>query len=647
MKKIVLKYIAGAITATLLLSGCLTAIGSNLKDNDLSDYSNIKYIEKSFTFSFPEIVPYENNYVIRVAETDLNRMDPGNPVLPVNLSVFELEFGSQIIDVNYIHTSPWIYTLPSNLVFGLPPGIDSGIIPISKPYTTTNDYEESDFYPDDWVSYQTGGGLSNNLHKTLLSFRVYPVRYQEATRQLQFIQQIQVNISYKEPENPLLPNYSSYDLLIIAPPEFIRYLQPLVDHKIDHGVNTRLASLNEVYEKMYWQGRDNAEKIKYYIKSSVENWGVKYVLLVGGIKGQSTEWNLPARYSHVVPPEEQEYPEASFVSDLYFADIYDGSGEFSSWDSNGDNLFAEWSGTFKDDMDVYPDVYLGRLPCRNVAEVKIMVDKIINYEKSPSKDKQWFKNLLLVGGDSYVEEAQINEGELICDEASLKMPGFTPVEVYATQNDINGQTVNNAMNQGSGFAYFCGHGSDVSWNTHFFPANDSNLCSGYTVIDMIFLKNKYKLPVTIVGGCHNGQFDISIMKSITKGLDKKGLKYFLPSSRFWYDGWAPNCWAWWLTRKLGGGAIATIANTGLGTHGEGDADNNSVADYLEVLDGWMELRFLELYGEYNNDILGENHGQTITEYLNRFIGNEAKMDVKMVQQWELFGDPSLKIGGYE
>ena len=647
MKKIVLKYIAGAITATLLLSGCLTAIGSNLKDNDLSDYSNIKYIEKSFTFSFPEIVPYENNYVIRVAETDLNRMDPGNPVLPVNLSVFELEFGSQIIDVNYIHTSPWIYTLPSNLVFGLPPGIDSGIIPISKPYTTTNDYEESDFYPDDWVSYQTGGGLSNNLHKTLLSFRVYPVRYQEATRQLQFIQQIQVNISYKEPENPLLPNYSSYDLLIIAPPEFIRYLQPLVDHKIDHGVNTRLASLNEVYEKMYWQGRDNAEKIKYYIKSSVENWGVKYVLLVGGIKGQSTEWNLPARYSHVVPPEEQEYPEASFVSDLYFADIYDGSGEFSSWDSNGDNLFAEWSGTFKDDMDVYPDVYLGRLPCRNVAEVKIMVDKIINYEKSPSKDKQWFKNLLLVGGDSYVEEAQINEGELICDEASLKMPGFTPVEVYATQNDINGQTVNNAMNQGSGFAYFCGHGSDVSWNTHFFPANDSNLCSGYTVIDMIFLKNKYKLPVTIVGGCHNGQFDISIMKSITKGLDKKGLKYFLPSSRFWYDGWAPNCWAWWLTRKLGGGAIATIANTGLGTHGEGDVDNNSVADYLEVLDGWMELRFLELYGEYNNDILGGNHGQTITEYLNRFIGNEAKMDVKMVQQWELFGDPSLKIGGYE
>jgi hypothetical protein len=54
-----------------------------------------------------------------------------------------------------------------------------------------------------------------------------------------------------------------------------------------------------------------------------------------------------------------------------------------------------------------------------------------------------------------------------------------------------------------------------------------------------------------------------------------------------------------------------------------------------------------LYGEEQKDDLGENHGETLTGYLHRFLGNEEKMDVKMVQQWELFGDPSLKIGGYE
>jgi len=32
--------------------------------------------------------------------------------------------------------------------------------------------------------------------------------------------------------------------------------------------------------------------------------------------------------------------------------------------------------------------------------------------------------------------------------------------------------------------------------------------------------------------------------------------------------------------------------------------------------------------------------------LLKFRGGDAMMDVKMVQQWQLFGDPSLKIGGY-
>ena len=56
---------------------------------------------------------------------------------------------------------------------------------------------------------------------------------------------------------------------------------------------------------------------------------------------------------------------------------------------------------------------------------------------------------------------------------------------------------------------------------------------------------------------------------------------------------------------------------------------------------------MELFGKENKTILGENHGDTLTGYLNKFLGDNAVMDVKMVQQWELFGDPSLKIGGYE
>ena len=77
------------------------------------------------------------------------------------------------------------------------------------------------------------------------------------------------------------------------------------------------------------------------------------------------------------------------------------------------------------------------------------------------------------------------------------------------------------------------------------------------------------------------------------------------------------------------------------------AINFILSCFISVNANKNEIKILELYGENNYDCLGENHGDSLSGYLNRFLGDNAKMDVKMVQQWELFGDPSLKIGGYD
>jgi hypothetical protein len=628
-----------------LLSSCIPAFGLQIKKTksneiySLNSGSDVKYIEIDLSFSYPEIVKYGNYWVVRVKETNHNRyvlfsLDPGKPVLPVNISVFELVFGSEIVNVKYENSTPIIIDLSGKLAFcratydSLNPDLQE--IPMD-----TSIYENPEPCPSDWVMYHTGGGLSEGDRTTFLVSRVYPVRYFPLDYQLQFIETITVNISYLEPVKPIIEDNDIFDLLILAPNYFMRNLRPLVCHKNKFGFRTKLVSLCYVY-KHIWYGRDRAEKIKLFIKEAIEKSGIEYVLLVGGIKGQTLKWNVPVRYSHVVPfTDEQEYREKSFISDLYYADIYDSRGMFSSWDSNNDNVFSVWNDTFKDEMDLYPDVYLGRLACRTNREVKIMVKKIINYEKYNCSEKDWFKNLILVAGDSYNDSkynTNYNEGELISEKALELMPGFTPVRVYAnatTGDDINRKTVNKAMNNGSGFAYFCGHGSKYSWATHFPYDQGWKWTAGYECKDMIYLKNKGKLPITVVGGCHNAQFNVTMWK-------------FWKTKKL-----IPNCWAWWLTSEVRGGSIATIANTGLGTHGDGDIDNNSIADYLEILDGWLELNFLKLYGTDHKDILGENHGDSLTGYLNRFLGDDTRMDVKMVQQWVLLGDPSLKIGGYE
>ena len=53
-----------------------------------------------------------------------------------------------------------------------------------------------------------------------------------------------------------------------------------------------------------------------------------------------------------------------------------------------------------DDLDLHPDVYLGRLLCSNTSEVNTMVHKIISYEEN-THGQDWFKRIILCGGDTY------------------------------------------------------------------------------------------------------------------------------------------------------------------------------------------------------------------------------------------------------
>ena len=64
--------------------------------------------------------------------------------------------------------------------------------------------------------------------------------------QLQFIQHISINIGYMEPEKPLLEENSIYELLVITPSNFLKHLIPLISHKNEHGIKTKLEQGDEI-----------------------------------------------------------------------------------------------------------------------------------------------------------------------------------------------------------------------------------------------------------------------------------------------------------------------------------------------------------------------------------------------------------------
>ena len=428
---------------------------------------------------------------------------------------------------------------------------------------------------------------------------------------------------------------NEYELLIISPKIFNRVLQPLVTHKINKGIATKLINLNFIYDEIS-EGRDDAENIKYFIKKAKEEWNISYVLLVGGRKKQfsfSEEWWLPVRYVHIedrwsVFPGYNE----KFISDLYFADIYDSEGDFSSWDTDGNGKYGEWldNKSADDVLDLYPEVYVGRLPCRNVIEVRIMVKKIINYEKEKCADS-WFKRMVVVAGDALPDNNDVFEGEIETQKALELMPDFSHVRLWASEGTLTRQKdVIEEINRGCGFLYFSGHGNPMHWATHP-PKDNKTWINGLDVYHIPLLRNKEKLPICILDGCHNSMFNISIFHS----SHAQGIPVF-------------ECLSWRLTRGIRGGSIATIGNTGFSYCTISKIDPSKGGGFEQLV-----LNFFGEYSQNDTDILGEIWGKAIDKYLQNFPINwnensytDTALDAKIVEEWLLIGDPSLKIGGY-
>jgi hypothetical protein len=404
------------------------------------------------------------------------------------------------------------------------------------------------------------------------------------------------------------------------------------------GISTILISLDKIYDSdISVNGRDEAEKIKYYIKYAIEEWNTKYLLLVGGKIGQTPFWHLPVRYIDM-----DNNWESHFISDLYFADIFDSEGGFSRWDSDLDEIYGEWKKSEKPediDIDLYPDIAVGRLPCRNKYEVKIVVEKIIEYETT-AFSKNWFNDFVVIAGDTYLESDNPlwtgYEGEFYADLAIENMTEFNPIRLFTSDGSFTGQSdVISTLNDGCGFVYFVGHGNPQSWGNH--PPNDHEFVNGLNVQRMYELRNDEMYPVCVVSGCHNNQFDVSILNIFDQTARYRGEATF-------------ECWGWRMLRKIGGGSIASLGCTALGHTKE---DKNSFTGGINEL----EVQLFKQYGENKIENIGDVLVESWNWYLDTYPINwdasenneliDSWVDAQVVESYILFGDPSLKIGGYQ
>ena len=413
----------GILFVGIFIASGFGTVASNVHDTGTVSTGTIKEVVQ-IDVSSVQIIESESDYLtVRLSEQELYLMNPGQPMVPRVLKHYELPFGATNVEVTVKPVGIQEQTLSKEI---RPAPAPAPYTPqpntVSRSEKDARVYTSDDLYPEAWYGFHVGCGINaKSEHITHLTVNLFPVRYRPTTGELQVAQKFTMVIQYQQPAGDVFPAKSTYDLVIISPSKFSSEVQRLVDHKISMGVSTVLKTTEDIYAE--YSGVDKPEQIKYFIKDALETWGVKYVLLFGGLKSNiyakakddvnqgSKAWYLPIRYSNFQWDGDEHFnftsDEPGYISDLYYADIYKEGGVFDNWDSNGNGVFAEWSGLLRDELDLYPDVAFGRLACRNMMEAKNVIDKIINYEKQPA-DPSWFKRIMVVSGDGFLDQEDWN-----------------------------------------------------------------------------------------------------------------------------------------------------------------------------------------------------------------------------------------------
>jgi hypothetical protein len=143
----------------------------------------------------------------------------------------------------------------------------------------------------------------------------------------------------------------------------------------------------------------------------------------------------------------------------------------------------------------------------------------------------------------------------------------------------------------------------------------------------MFYLNFKKLPVILVGGCHNAQYNVTWYQ--TKHSSDDDNKYY-----WTYDQGTPVCFCWEQVMLPWGGAIASIGNTGLGMG----------SSHPVSLTGEIDMNFWHFIGREDTPTFGQAYGQAISKFIDE--NTIGLTEAHCITIWTSLGDPSLMLGGY-
>jgi len=525
-----------------------TTIGANLAEKNKSDSSNqndhlgLLLTDERIADSFK--LTEKNEIIISYEMQDLMQMQVTTEQgiftrLEIPGSGFLGELGKpQLPCINNLYAVPTTEVSLEIVEANIAESRNVGkVYPAQKPQIDCDTGENAEFIIDESF-YDLDINYPNNLAEIILDGKIrdipfirigfYPVQYNPSEEIVTIYNKITIKITFEETLLPMesdfkhSPFWSYYEnvftnwdeflenteiisshsggkleesgceYLIITHPTFATLAQELEEWKNKRGIITKIVDTTET--------GDVAEDIMQYIQNAYDTWdpAPSYVLLVGDAE------YVPTNYLYIHP-----YNETYTASDMWYATV---------------------SGS-----DYYPDIFIGRLPVDTTEQANIIVQKIIDYEKTPPTDSQFYSTGAVAAyfqdiqdppnsyKDGYEDRRFVKTSEEIRD--FLLTQGYDVERIYCTKPDVNPTNYNdgyyangeplppellrpgfawdgdhnditNAINQGSIIVNHRDHGGIHVWGDPY-----------YNISHINSLSNGNLLPIVFSINCQTGWFD--------------------------------------------------------------------------------------------------------------------------------------------
>ncbi len=374
-------------------------------------------------------------------------------------------------------------------------------------------------------------------------------------------------------ESRNIPSASDpYEMVIVTGSEQSAWFEQYATWKESKGIATTIVSIQEIYAN--YTGVDHADMLRNYIIDAYQTYSgtstpLKYILLGGD------DEIIPIRGVYGIVGDTQDY---NMPSDLYYACL-DGN-----WDDNMNMVFGEPD----DNVDYYPEVYVGRIPAETEVEFNNFFNKAYHYVDTTS----YSNNKAAMLGEN-LNMNPVTWGGDYKDEIMVKMPDTFHIETHYERDDtFSREIVMETINNGVNIINHMGH-ANQSFLMGMVTSNISSLTN--TEYGFVFSQ-----------GCYPAAFDEATSlasESIAENL------IFRPA-----------------------GLMAFIGNTRYGWYYPGSTDGASQFYDRSFFDGLYEENIREL---------GEAHMYCLLDNVDAITENSVMRWCYM--ELILFGDPSIEL----